>query len=989
MLYFLILATVLPLVALRVYSLYHEYLHDQEQAAQSALSLARVAGNDIESFIEETRQMMSKLAARPRIRKMDPADCDPIFSEFNDLYPQFANFSQANLEGKLICSTNLQPNGRQTVIRDTVWFKRVISERKFIVAPPYLGPVTQKVVSVLAHPVFGESGALVGSIQLPIDLINFKLVAGPTTLPQTTVIAVVDSNATIVARSQNAEAYVGTRRLDSPIIRLVLAQKSGTAQSTSAEQIERVYGFVPIKGTDWYALAGIASSVVFADAKSSVIRNASMGAVIVSLVFILAVYLGKKIAAPITAMGNVARKVAEGARDQRVPVEGPLEISDVAAQFNAMLDARERNEQALAASEQRMNRVLRGANDGWWDWDMDADELFYSPRWWEMLGYTPDELHVDTNLWRDLLHADDIERVDRDFADLLAHGPDMYEMEFRFRHKDGRYIPLLTRGSILRDAAGRAVRVSGVNVDLSERKEAEHRINSLNQRLELAVQGAGYGIWEFDLDSERFVWDRHLYVIYGLTPENFSGTVEAWLACVHPDDRALAWQRFADLLAGLQIDAIEFRIVRGSDGEVRFVEANGYLQRDSAGRVQRLVGMNRDITERKQAESLHAAKEVAEVASRAKSEFLSRMSHELRTPLNSILGFAQLLEHDPVINSAESARKKVAHIGSAGRHLLQMVNEVLDLSRIEAGALTLSLESIEIGKLVGECIALTTPQADDRGVRFEFAGTMKKNWIRADRTRLRQVMVNLLSNAIKYNRRGGQIAVDIGGDSGRVSIAIRDTGSGLSAAQIEGLFQPFNRLGAEVSGIEGAGIGLVIVKQLLHAMNAGIEVSSQPGAGSTFTLRFVRATAGADESGKHKALRALRVPVAADGTRFTVLYIEDNPANVELVQETLKLDPRIHLEVAVDGESGLAAASGLRPDLILLDINLPGLNGYEVMKLLHADPRLAGIPCIALSANAMNSEMVRARTAGFADYITKPFDIELLLSKLDSFLSRR
>ena len=985
MLYLLIVASVLPLVALRAYSLYSEYRHDQEQAAQSALSLARVTGDDVEAFLDDTRQMMSRLAARPRIRKMDANDCDSIFSEFRDLYPQFANFSQSNLDGKLICSTNLQPGGLQTVVRDTVWFKRVIKEKKFTVAPPYRGPVTQKVVAVLAHPVFDESGTLVGSIQLPIDLINFRLIAGAMTLPPTTVIAIVDANATIVARSQNAENFVGTSLRDSPIIGLVLALKSGTAQSTSVEKIQRAYGFVQIKGTDWYALAGVESSVLFADAKDAAIRNGLIAAAIVSLVFFLAVYLGKKIVAPIAAMGSVARKIADGAQDLRVPTEGPAEIVEVATQFNAMLDARERSESALAASEQRMNLVLKGANDGWWDWDLAGNRQFHSPRWWEMLGYRPDELPSDARLWRGLLHADDIKRIDHDFAALLAHGPDVYEIEFRLRHKDGRYIPILSRGNILRNAEGRAVRVSGTNADLSERKEAEHRIKSLNQRQELAVQGAGYGIWEFALDSQLFEWDRHMYAIYGFTPEAFDRAAETWAACVHPDDRDRAWQRFSDLRDGLPIEAIEFRIIRAVDSEVRFVEANGFMQRDSEGRAQRLVGMNRDITERKQAESLRAAKEVAEVASRSKSEFLSRMSHELRTPLNSILGFAQLLEHDPVVNSADAVRKKIGHIASAGKHLLQIVNEVLDMSRVEAGALPLSLEPIEVGQLVGDCIALNTPQADSRNIRFEFSAPAK-SWIRADRTRLRQVVVNLLSNAIKYNRPAGLIAVGIGGDSGQVSMMIRDTGNGLTPAQIDGLFQPFNRLGAEASGTEGAGIGLVIVKQLVQAMHGTIEVASKPGQGTTFTLGFARAAPGAAESATRAAPRS---PIAATDTRFTVLYVEDNPANVELVQETLKLDPRIQLEIATDGESGLVAAGKLKPDLILLDINLPGLDGYEVVKRLRADPQLAGIPCIALSANAMTNDIGRARAAGFTDYITKPFDIDLLLSKLNAFLTRR
>ena len=613
------------------------------------------------------------------------------------------------------------------------------------------------------------------------------------------------------------------------------------------------------------------------------------------------------------------------------------------------------------------------------------DKQFHSPRFWEMLGYQVDELPSDAQLWRSLLHSDDVARVDRDFAALLAHGPDVYELEFRLKHKSGRFIPMMSSGNIQRNAAGDAVRVSGSNADLSERKEAEHRINSLNQRLELAVKGAGYGIWEYAIDSERIFWDAHMYEIYGRTPATFDGSMAMLSASIVREDRDIVQARFDDMLAGRSMDDMEFRIVRASDGEVRFIEANGYLQRDSEGRAQRLVGMNRDITERRQAESLRAAKEIAEVASRSKSEFLSRMSHELRTPLNSILGFAQLLELDPAINGAEATRMKINHIRSAGKHLLEMVNEVLDLSRIEAGALGLSLETIEVGRLVSDCVSLIMPQAEARKIRVDVV-TAERCWVRADRTRLRQAVMNLLSNAIKYNRPAGEVVASISADREQVSIALRDTGSGLSGEQIAALFQPFNRLGAEITSTEGSGIGLVIAKQLVEAMGGSVQVSSKPDEGSTFTLVFPRTAPGAAD---------ISMPVAVlpaiGGDRnahYVVLYIEDNPANVELVREMLKLDTRIHLEVATDGESGLDAAIKLKPHLILLDINLPGLDGYQVVKQLRADPELARIPCIALSANAMTSDLGRARSAGFADYITKPFDVELLLSKLNTFLAR-
>jgi signal transduction histidine kinase len=249
----------------------------------------------------------------------------------------------------------------------------------------------------------------------------------------------------------------------------------------------------------------------------------------------------------------------------------------------------------------------------------------------------------------------------------------------------------------------------------------------------------------------------------------------------------------------------------------------------------------RDLTDRIQKEELRSGKEAAELASREKSAFLARMSHELRTPLNAILGFAQLLEFDPSVRTSTKTQAMIGHMRAAGLHLLSLIDEVLDLSRIEAGALSLALEPIEIEPLVRECLALTGPLAQEREIQLRCEPGERPHWILADRTRVRQVLVNVLANAIKYNRVGGSVAVRLSGSSTQVQIAIEDTGVGLSAQQIARLFQPFNRLGAESGGVEGTGLGLVIVKQLLEAMSASIQVDSEPGSGSTFTLRFARA----------------------------------------------------------------------------------------------------------------------------------------------------
>ncbi len=426
---------------------------------------------------------------------------------------------------------------------------------------------------------------------------------------------------------------------------------------------------------------------------------------------------------------------------------------------------------------------------------------------------------------------------------------------------------------------------------------------------------------------------------------------------------------------------------RRDDGTMLWLSMNTQPLFDAAGdKMTGLVNTFIDITDRRRDEGLRAAKEAAEIASLAKSAFLARMSHELRTPLNSILGFAQLLQFDPGVRGDEKSHKKVGHILEAGNHLVAMVDEILDLSRIEAGAMAMSPEPVDADNLIRECIALNLPQASARNILFDYEGNPGGGWVRGDRTRLRQVLVNLLSNALKYNRQGGSVYISLGGNDGQVEIAVRDTGPGLTQAQIDALYQPFNRLGAESSGTEGTGIGLVIVKQLVEVMGGRIAVSSTIGKGSTFTLLFPRVAAGAPGGGESFPLPPQ--PLPGNTRQSTILYIEDNPTNVELLRASLALNPIIRLEVAVDGESGLAAARSLRPDLILLDINLPGMDGFSVMRHIREDPLLAATPCIALSANAMPQEIQRARTAGFVDYITKPFDVRALLATIDAQLHK-
>lgn len=403
----------------------------------------------------------------------------------------------------------------------------------------------------------------------------------------------------------------------------------------------------------------------------------------------------------------------------------------------------------------------------------------------------------------------------------------------------------------------------------------------------------------------------------------------------------------------------------------------------------KFTGIVRDISARKaiEAERLAAITE-ADRANRAKSEFLSSMSHELRTPLNSILGFAQVLENSRKYPLVDKQKEYVRQILKSGQHLLDLINDVLDLSRVEAGKLSLSIEPITLPHLVEECLTIVRGQADQQGITLVVPVAAMSFTVRADRMRLKQVLLNLLSNAIKYNRPRGKVTLTATRtDSDHVRIVVEDTGPGIPEAQWGNLFKPFNRLGAETSEIEGTGIGLTISQRLINAMDGTIGFSSVAGQGSSFWIE-IPATApvaynAATKAGAREFSNSLNY---AGSRRRRMLYIEDNPSNVRLLEGIV--DETTDLEVASlpSAEPGLEAAARDQPDLILLDINLPGMNGIEALHRFKSNPRTRNIPILALSADAMPGTIRKAMEAGCLDYVTKPIDVARLLAAIRSAL---
>jgi PAS domain S-box-containing protein len=646
------------------------------------------------------------------------------------------------------------------------------------------------------------------------------------------------------------------------------------------------------------------------------------------------------------------------------------------------LDMTDRVEHLHRAQElaRRLDAASRAAGVGIWTTSLGPHETDWNAQMFELFDRCEPPHPPSLARWLEQsVHGDDRERTRRELQSYLLDGEGPFEIELRALRKDGSVRWIVLRADVDREQTGPR-RIVGVAMDVTAHHRALDALREASQRAAIITSHAGIGTWEADADgSER--WDAQMFRLRGLEPRERAPTRAERMALVHPEDAALVLDSSEDL-SGVGSAAYEFR-VRLPDGSDRWLASRSAVVLDEFGRQVRRVGVNWDITESKNAELARRQAAVAEREIQAKSQFLSRMSHELRTPLNAVLGFTQLLQIEARQSGHAGQLAKLEHVRDAGDHLLSLINDVLDLSGLDAGEIRLSLQPVDVGELVRQSLPLLHSLAAQHRVVVEIgrAGGVAS----ADPTRLRQVLINLLSNAIKYNRPGGRVIVDSHAVGGDAVLSVRDTGRGLRAEQIARLFEPFNRFGVENEGIEGTGIGLTIVKSLVDGMGGRIDVSSAPGEGTLFRVTLRAAAAPPAPQPAQRATPAPRMGDAvrhADGNVGTLLYIEDNHVNVLLVEELVRSVGRLAIFSEASGAAGIERAAALRPDLVLVDLQLPDFDGYEVLRRLRADARTRAIPCVALSANAMQEDVERGLASGFVDYWTKPIDFTVFLASL-------
>ncbi len=546
----------------------------------------------------------------------------------------------------------------------------------------------------------------------------------------------------------------------------------------------------------------------------------------------------------------------------------------------------------------------------------------------------------------------------------------------------------LSQGLLLMATAGLALglitggllfaRMMWMRLALSQREVEEG-----NARWVLAAEAGRLGLMEWRVRDDTVLMDSRAIAIYELAPAPDDVYAAAVLrARVHPDDRAEMKQAAQRALAGEGAVVQRFRVQLPTRGQ-RHLEVDGRAFKADGRAVSHMVGLVRDVTDEVNAQHVMLEEGAAQRTYQARREFLSRVSHELRTPLNAVIGFSDLMRTDPREPLTPTQRARLDRVVDGGQYLLRLVNDLLDVARLEVGEMSIALGSVRLAPVLRNAVDLLEPARAARHVNIAVDEPPPQLFVVADPMRLKQIFVNILSNAIKYNREGGTVFVGFSQTPTQAVLTVRDQGAGMSSRQQRDLFIPFRRLGDEPNATEGAGLGLVISRHLAERQGGSLDVASSPGQGTTVTIRLNRDLV---ENVEHADFQATTSFGALAGAAGTIVYVEDDPVNVLLLEQYVALCADVNLVVARDGATGIALARRWMPNLVLLDMQLPDMSGLDVLDRLRADPATSGLRVVALSADAMPAQVAEAIARGAEAYWTKPLALGKFKSELPKFL---
>ncbi|MFN6386337.1 MAG: PAS domain S-box protein [Pseudanabaena sp.] len=677
-------------------------------------------------------------------------------------------------------------------------------------------------------------------------------------------------------------------------------------------------------------------------------------------------------------------------RDDQLNIAGTVGIAaDITEQKQA--------EQKLQELSERLELAIQSAQIGVWEFDFSNNRLFWDERMLAIHGVSPEAFHGTYEDWSSRVHPDDLPHAQPDILEEQA----IYNTEFRIIRPDGTVRWVMSYSCKQRNHQGELVRAVGVNIDISDRKNAELALQDLSDRLEFALKGANIGIWEYQMNEERLIWDERMFSLYGISPEEFSGKYTDWLQRVHPDD--LDWVQQAEQKAhqGARECRVEFRIVR-PDSTIRFIDSYAFKQYNAQGEILKTIGLNIDITDRKQAEAqLQHINEELIKATRLKDEFLANMSHELRTPLNAILGMTEILQEEIFGDLNDRQMQSLQTIEKSSNHLLELINDILDVAKIEAGQIHLSCQPSNVETLCQSSLVFIKQQSFSKNIQLESVIPANLPTINLDERRIRQVLINLLNNAVKFTPNGGKIILQVNYieflDNAEIvqsracdtlEISIIDTGIGIAPDQIKRLFQPFVQVESALNrNYEGSGLGLVLVKRLVELHGGEVRLTSELGVGSCFTIAIPNSPFCELSVETEPALPSNSEAIKPEIEGAPVILLaEDNESNINLFADYLSLKG-YRLVIAHNGQMAIDLAQQTHPDLILMDIQMPEMDGLEAIQRIRQIPELVDTPIIALTALAMAGDRDRCIAVGANDYLSKPVSLKQLVKKINDYLT--
>jgi PAS domain S-box-containing protein len=650
---------------------------------------------------------------------------------------------------------------------------------------------------------------------------------------------------------------------------------------------------------------------------------------------------------------------------------------------------RKRAVDALRLSSERLQLATRVANIGIWDWDIVKNELVWDESMYQLYGIRKGDFGGAYDAWARTIHPEDKVHTDGEIQAALR-GEREYAPEFRIVRPDGSIRHIKADSQTFQNSEGKPLRMIGTNIDITESKRIQRAMQRSQSALEEAQRIGHIGSWDVDMVNDVLIWSDEIFRIWEIDKTQFEATFAAFLETVHPEDRDKVTLAYNQAIIDKSLYQVEHRLLF-PDGRVKYIYERGEPYFDEDGHPVRFIGTSLDITERKLAEEmlrhykdqleetvqqrtaeLRLARDAAEAANKAKSQFLASMSHELRTPLNAILGFSSMMRHDPCLT--DRLREHIDIINRSGEHLLTLINDVLEIAKIEAGRIQLEVTAFDLGSMVRDVCDMMQVRAHDKGLQLLLDQNSEfPRYIKGDEARLRQILVNLVGNAVKFTEQGG-VTIRLGVKNNaraHLLIEVEDSGSGISEADLKRLFEPFVQL-AEGVAQGGTGLGLSITRQFVQLMDGKIVVESHLGEGSLFRVDLPLELASAAEVLKLGGTQGEIIGLASGQPVYRILIVEDQYEN-QLLLERLMSNLGLETKVAENGELGVQLFSQWHPDLIWMDRRMPVMDGLEAVRCIRHLPGGEHVKIVAVTASVFREQQPEILQAGMDDLVRKPY----------------